>query len=115
MATERDPNEAGAMDHKRSLAGKLVMLSVASLVSVATSATEVPAASSSAAVQGQARVHRGMAAPLYNQAPYNQAPYNQAPSMPPPVFNPSTPYTAPTTPEVPVSPASPGSVFGNGP
>jgi hypothetical protein len=110
MAPERDPNEAGAMDHKRSLAGKLVMLSVASLVSVATSATEVPAASSSAAVQGQARVHRGMAAPLYNQAPYNQAP-----SMPPPVFNPSTPYTAPTTPEVPVSPASPGSVFGNGP
>jgi hypothetical protein len=105
MATERNPNEPGGMGRKRGLAGKLAMLSLASLVSVATSATEVPAAGSSAVVQGHARGHRGMAAPLYNQAP----------SMPPPVFNPSTPYTAPTTPEVPVSPASPGSVFGNGP
>ena len=36
------------------------------------------------------------------------------PSMPPPVFNPSSPYTVPASPETPVSPASPGSVFGNG-
>jgi hypothetical protein len=35
------------------------------------------------------------------------------PSLPPPTFNPSTPYTVPQSPEVPVSPASPGSVFGN--
>jgi hypothetical protein len=38
----------------------------------------------------------------------------QVPSMPPPVFNPSSPYTLPEAPETPVSPASPGSVFGNG-
>ena len=36
------------------------------------------------------------------------------PSIPPPVFNPSSPYTVPASPETPVSPASPGSVFGNG-
>jgi hypothetical protein len=36
------------------------------------------------------------------------------PSMPPPVFNPSSPYTLPESPETPVSPASPGSIFGNG-
>jgi hypothetical protein len=36
------------------------------------------------------------------------------PSIPPPIFNPSTPYTVPAAPETPVSPASPGSVFGNG-
>ena len=36
------------------------------------------------------------------------------PSMPPPIFNPSTPYTVPASRETPVSPASPGSVFGNG-
>jgi hypothetical protein len=36
------------------------------------------------------------------------------PSMPPPAFNPSSPYTVPASPETPVSPASPGSVFGNG-
>ena len=37
-----------------------------------------------------------------------------APSAPPPIFNPSSPYTVPQAPENPVSPASPGSVFGNG-
>jgi hypothetical protein len=37
----------------------------------------------------------------------------RVPAMPPPTFNPSTPYTVPQSPEVPVSPASPGSVFGN--
>lgn len=105
MAFERDRNEAGGLGRQLGLAGRLAVLSVASLVSVAISATEVLAASSSAAIPGHVRVHRGMGVPLYNQAP----------SMPPPVFNPSTPYTAPTTPEVPVSPASPGSVFGNGP
>jgi len=36
------------------------------------------------------------------------------PSMPPPVFNPSSPYTVPASPETPVSPGSPGSIFGNG-
>jgi hypothetical protein len=36
------------------------------------------------------------------------------PSIPPPIFNPSSPYTVPASPETPVSPASPGSVFGNG-
>lgn len=39
---------------------------------------------------------------------------DQVPAMPPPVFNPSSPYTVPESPETPVSPASPGSVFGNG-
>ena len=36
------------------------------------------------------------------------------PSIPPPIFNPSTPYTVPASPETPVSPASRGSSFGNG-
>jgi hypothetical protein len=35
------------------------------------------------------------------------------PQLPPPIFNPSTPYTVPAPGETPVSPASPGSVFGN--
>jgi hypothetical protein len=39
---------------------------------------------------------------------------NNVPSLPPPTFNPSTPYTVPQSRETPVSPASPGSVFGNG-
>ena len=34
-------------------------------------------------------------------------------SSPPPVFNPSSPYTVTQSPETHVSPASPGSVFGN--
>lgn len=36
------------------------------------------------------------------------------PQTPPPVFNPSSPYTVPAPGETPVSPASRGSVFGNG-
>jgi hypothetical protein len=36
-----------------------------------------------------------------------------APQLPPPIFNPSSPYTVPAPGEIPVSPASPGSVFGN--
>jgi hypothetical protein len=40
---------------------------------------------------------------------------NQAPSMPPPAFNPSSPYTVPQSRESPVSPASPGSLFGSSP
>jgi hypothetical protein len=40
---------------------------------------------------------------------------NRGPSMPPPAFNPSSPYTVPQSPETPVSPASPGSVFGSSP
>ena len=40
-------------------------------------------------------------------------PLDRAPALPPPVFNQSTPYTAPQTPERSVSPASPGSVFGD--
>jgi hypothetical protein len=39
--------------------------------------------------------------------------FNSAPAMPPPVFNPSSPYTVPAPRETPVSPASPGSIFGN--
>jgi len=39
---------------------------------------------------------------------------DRVPSMPPPVFNPSDPYTVPQPRETPVSPASPGSIFGNG-
>ena len=40
---------------------------------------------------------------------------NSTPSMPPPTFNPSSPYTIPQSPETPVSPASPGSIFGSSP
>jgi hypothetical protein len=40
-------------------------------------------------------------------------PLDRAPALPPPVFNQSTPYTAPQSPERSVSPASPGSVFGD--
>jgi hypothetical protein len=86
------------------IARKLMPLVAATLLS-ATAATAVRARPVGTGAHGQARVHRGVAAPLFNQAP----------SMPPPIFNPSTPYTAPVAPEVPVSPASPGSVFGNGP
>lgn len=39
---------------------------------------------------------------------------DSVPSAPPPVFNPSSPYTVSPSPETPVSPASPGSIFGNG-
>jgi hypothetical protein len=105
MAFEHNPNEARGIDRQIGLTGKLAMLSVASLLCVAISATDAPAASSPGTVHGLARLHKGTVGPVYNQAP----------SMPPPVLNPSTPNTAPTTPEVPVSPASPGSVFGNGP
>jgi len=84
--------------------GKLTVLAGAILLS-ATAVTDVLAAGRiGAGVHGRAHVHRGVGAPLFNQAPL----------LPPPIFNPSTPYTAPVTPEVPVSPASPGSVFGNG-
>jgi hypothetical protein len=40
---------------------------------------------------------------------------DRAPAMPPPAFNPSSPYTVPQTRQTPVSPASPGSVFGSTP
>jgi len=40
---------------------------------------------------------------------------DRVPSMPPPIFNPSSPYTVPQTRETPVSPASPGSIFGTSP
>ena len=40
---------------------------------------------------------------------------DRVPSMPPPIFNPSSPYTVPQTRETPVSPASPGSIFGASP
>jgi hypothetical protein len=51
-----------------------------------------------------------------NPAPAASPPLlDRAPSMPPPAFNPSSPYTVPQLPETPVSPASPGSVFGSSP
>ena len=40
-------------------------------------------------------------------------PLDRIPALPPPVFNQSTPYTAPQSPERSVSPGSPGSVFGD--
>ena len=52
---------------------------------------------------GGGHIDRGFRGPLPGSA-----------AMPPPVFNPSTPYTVPESPETPVSPASPGSIFGNG-
>jgi hypothetical protein len=89
---------------EKHIAGKLTLLTVAALLS-ATPATAASARPVGTGAHGHARVHRGVSGPLFNQAP----------SMPPPIFNPSTPYTVPVAPEVPVSPASPGSVFGNGP
>jgi hypothetical protein len=86
------------------IAGRLTPLVAALLFSVVADGVAA-ARPAGAGVHGHARVHRGVGAPLFNHSP----------SMPPPIFNPSTPYTAPATPEVPVSPASPGSVFGNGP
>jgi hypothetical protein len=86
------------------IAGQLTPLVAALLLSVAAAGVAA-ARPVGTGVHSHARVHRGVGAPLFNRSP----------SMPPPIFNPSTPYTAPATPEVPVSPASPGSVFGNGP
>jgi len=83
----------------------LTTLAAAILLSASAAADEVAAKRVGAAGHGHARAHGGFGAPLFNQAPL----------LPPPIFNPSTPYTAPVSPEVPVSPASPGSVFGNGP
>lgn len=86
------------------VAGKLAVLGAAALLS-ASAPTVVLGGPVGGPAHGHAHLHRGIGAPLFNQAP----------SLPPPVFNPSAPYTAPVAPEVPVSPASPGSVFGNGP
>jgi hypothetical protein len=83
---------------------KLTLLVTAGFLS-ATAATNAFARPLGTGAHGHPRVHRGVGAPLFNQAP----------SLPPPILNPSTSYTAPVAPEVPVSPASPGSVFGNGP
>ena len=102
MTCERDPGRAGEMSRGRAIVGQLTIL-LAVIVLSAASATKVLAATSLPATHSHPRVPRGFGASLYNQAP----------SMPPPLFNPSTPYIAPATPEVPVSPASPGSVFGN--
>jgi hypothetical protein len=44
---------------------------------------------------------------------FGGSPFYSAPALPPPVFNPSDPYTLPQPPEKPVSPASPGSIFGD--
>jgi hypothetical protein len=106
MTSQRDPAKAGGISRRRGMIRKRALLLGAVLLGAMPSASGVLAANAPvAATHNQSRVHRGGGVSLYNQAP----------SMPPPVFNPSTPYTAPTTPEVPVSPASPGSVFGNGP
>lgn len=83
---------------------KLTLLVTASFLG-ATAAITAFARPVTTGAHGHPRVHRGVGAPLFNQVP----------SLPPPIFNPSTPYTVPVAPEVPVSPASPGSVFGNGP
>jgi hypothetical protein len=104
MAFDRDRDKSVKISRKRRIVAKLMMGSAAGLLS-ASLATEVLATgTSAAATHHSGRVHKGLGTPLFNQAP----------SMPPPVLNPSTPYTVPATPEVPVSPASPGSVFGNG-
>jgi hypothetical protein len=101
MTFDRDRNESPEISRKRRNVGKLA-IGLAAILLSASPATHVLAAGATA--YGHGRVHNGLGGPLFNQAP----------SMPPPVFNPSTPYTVPATPEVPVSPASPGSVFGNG-
>jgi hypothetical protein len=56
------------------------------------------------------RMQEGSFVELVRQ-PYFGPLLNSVPSMPPPIFNPSSPYTVPPSPETPVSPASPGSVF----
>jgi hypothetical protein len=54
--------------------------------------------------QGGGHIDRGFGGPIVGPVP----------TMPPPILNPSYPYTLPESPEIPVSPASPGSIFGNG-
>jgi hypothetical protein len=105
MAFDRDRDKSVKVSRERRIVAKLMMVGSAAVLLSASLGTEVLAAGTSAtATHRSGRVHRGLGMPLFNQAP----------SLPPPVLNPSTPYTVPATPEVPVSPASPGSVFGNG-
>ena len=65
-----------------------------------------------AAERGPAGVPAG-AGSQSNQIGGFDRPLDRVPALPPPVFNQSTPYTAPQSPERSVSPASPGSVFGD--
>jgi hypothetical protein len=68
------------------------------------------ATSALAAGQGRGGLGGGLGAGRFDGAePF----LNEIPSTPPPIFNPSSPYTVPQSAETPVSPGSPGSVFGN--
>jgi hypothetical protein len=83
------------------------MIVLAAVVLTAAAATDALAAGRGGGGGGGARgghMGRGVGGPWLNNVP----------SLPPPTFNPSTPYTVPQSRETPVSPASPGSVFGNG-
>ena len=71
------------------------------------------AVASDALAAGHARGGRGFSAG-HKGGGFRGQLFDSVPVMPPPVFNPSSPYTVPQSPEIPVSPASPGSVFGNG-
>jgi hypothetical protein len=91
---------------QRSIASNAMTLVVTIMLSI-TLATKSPAAELSGADgAGVSGGHTG--------GGYLGPPPNSTPLLPPPVFNPSTPYIVPSSPETPVSPASPGSVFGNG-
>lgn len=82
-----------------------MLLAVTTLsATVATSALAAGRDVGGGAFHGGAHTGRGFSGPLPDRVP----------SMPPPVFNPSSPYTMPQPRETPVSPASPGSIFGNG-
>ena len=81
-----------------------VVAAAALLVGTMAVATDALAAGHGGGGFGGGHMGGGFRGPLLESVP----------SMPPPVFNPSSPYTVPASPETPVSPASPGSVFGNG-
>ena len=81
-----------------------VVAAAALLVGTMAVATDALAAGHGGGGFGGGQMGGGFRGPLLERVP----------SMPPPIFNPSSPYTVPASPETPVSPASPGSVFGNG-
>jgi hypothetical protein len=66
-----------------------------------------------AAQSGPTNVRTGAGFQNHISGGFGGSTFYPSPALPPPVFNPSDPYTVPQPPEKPVSPASPGSVFGD--
>jgi hypothetical protein len=66
-----------------------------------------------AAEPGHTNIPAGAGFQNHVSGAFGGSTFYRAPALPPPVFNPSDPYTVPQPPERTVSPASPGSVFGD--